>query len=417
MIMIIANHDLYRDENPPTILFLIGKGYNFTETYLPMKEIMDIISAFDKAESEGKQTALATVVSVEGSSYRKEGARMLITEDGELTGAISGGCLEGDALRKALFVMHEKKAKLVVYDTSNEDDVAVGFQLGCNGIIHVLIEPINQEEPIHPVTLLKEAITTRQPAVLTTIFSLSRNAEQNGTCLLLKADGTKWDRLNDKTITEEVMPDLAEALANDKSSIKNYVHQDKELTAFINIIKPQVSLVIIGAGNDAIPIVTMGELLGWKVTVADGRPNYANKKRFAASSCQVLVARPENIFSSVDVDSQAMFVLMTHNYNYDLAMLRLLLEREVRYIGVLGSKGKMKRMLEELKAEGIDTDKQLSKIYGPVGADIGAETPEEIALSIITEIQGVIRGRSLTHLRFQDASDHPHKTKEASTTN
>src|SRR5678809_113412 len=108
-----------------------------------MKEIMDIISAFDNAQSKGKQAALATVVRVEGSSYRKEGARMLITEEGELTGAISGGCLEGDALRKALFVMHEKKAKLVVYDTNNEDDVEVGFQLGCNGIIHVLIEPIN----------------------------------------------------------------------------------------------------------------------------------------------------------------------------------------------------------------------------------------------------------------------------------
>jgi len=126
-----------------------------------MKEIMDIISAFDKAQSEGKQTALATVVHVEGSSYRKEGARMLIAEDGELTGAISGGCLEGDALRKALFVMQEKKAKLVVYDTSNEDDVEVGFQLGCNGIIQVLIEPINTDEPYHPISILKEALTTR----------------------------------------------------------------------------------------------------------------------------------------------------------------------------------------------------------------------------------------------------------------
>ena len=118
---------------------------------------MDIISAFDKAQTEGKQTALATVVHVEGSSYRREGARMLIAEDGELTGAISGGCLEGDALRKALFVMQEKKAKLVVYDTINEDDVEVGFQLGCNGIIQVLIEPINTNESNHPIFILKEA--------------------------------------------------------------------------------------------------------------------------------------------------------------------------------------------------------------------------------------------------------------------
>src|SRR6187549_2575787 len=130
-----------------------------------MKEIMDIISAFDEANSAGKQTALATVVHVEGSSYRREGARMLITEDGELTGAISGGCLEGDALRKALFVMQEKKAKLVVYDTSNEDDVEVGYQLGCSGIIQVLIEPINDDDVIHPITILKESIANRSKTI------------------------------------------------------------------------------------------------------------------------------------------------------------------------------------------------------------------------------------------------------------
>src|SRR5215213_5254242 len=161
-----------------------------------MKEIRDIITAFDKAQSEGKQTALATVVHVEGSSYRKEGARMLITEDGELTGAISGGCLEGDALRKALFVMQEKKAKLVVYDTSNEDDVEVGFQLGCNGIIQVLIEPID-DALNNPILLLKEAVSNRQNAVLVTLFSLNRELTQIGTFLLLKEDGTILQTIND----------------------------------------------------------------------------------------------------------------------------------------------------------------------------------------------------------------------------
>src|SRR6187402_480986 len=151
-----------------------------------MKEIRNIIAAGEKALLEGKQVALATVVHVEGSSYRKEGARMLITEDGELTGAISGGCLEGDALRKALFVMQEKKAKLVVYDTSNEDDIEVGYQLGCNGIIHVLIEPINENNSIHPISLLREAITVRGRAIIVTLFSMKLGVSQKGTCLLLK---------------------------------------------------------------------------------------------------------------------------------------------------------------------------------------------------------------------------------------
>jgi xanthine/CO dehydrogenase XdhC/CoxF family maturation factor len=365
-----------------------------------MKEIIDIINAFDKARDEGKNTALATVVHVEGSSYRKEGARMLITEDGELTGAISGGCLEGDALRKALFVMQEKKAKLVVYDTSNEDDVEVGYQLGCNGIIQVLIEPINNDDLISPISLLKEAIANRGKAIIVTVFSLKNNSSQKGTCLLLKESGIIMETIHDKSLLDKLTVDVNTALQNNQSSIRKYVYDDNELTAFINILKPQVTLVLIGAGNDAMPLVKMGEVIGWKVVVVDGRANYANKKRFS-SGCQVMVSKAEEIFSSIEIDEQTMFVLMTHNYNYDLAVLRQLVLLNARYIGILGSRNKLNRMIEELSAEGIDANKELTNVYSPVGLDIGAETPEEIALSIMAEIQAILSGKSGNHLGSQ----------------
>ena len=367
-----------------------------------MKEIIDIINAFDKASDEGKNTALATVVHVEGSSYRKEGARMLITEDGELTGAISGGCLEGDALRKALFVMQEKKAKLVVYDTSNEDDVEVGYQLGCNGIIQVLIEPINNDDLISPISLLKEAIANRGKAIIVTVFSLKNNSSQKGTGLLLKESGTMLETIHDKVLLDKLLVDANIALQNNQSSIRKYVYDDNELTAFINILKPQVTLVLVGAGNDAIPLVKMGEVIGWKVMVVDGRANYANKKRFT-SGCQVMVSKAEEIFSSIEIDDQTIFVLMTHNYNYDLAVLRQLILLNARYIGILGSRNKLSRMIEELSAEGIDANKELSNVYSPVGLDIGAETPEEIALSIMAEIQAVLSGKGRNHLGSQDS--------------
>jgi xanthine dehydrogenase accessory factor len=367
-----------------------------------MKEIIDIINAFDKASDEGKNTALATVVHVEGSSYRKEGARMLITEDGELTGAISGGCLEGDALRKALFVMQEKKAKLVVYDTSNDDDVEVGYQLGCNGIIQVLIEPINNDDLISPISLLKEAIANRGKAIIVTVFSLKNNSSQKGTCLLLKQSGTMLETIHDKVLLDKLLVDANIALQNNQSSIGKYIYDDNELTAFINILKPQVTLVLVGAGNDAIPLVKMGEVIGWKVVVVDGRANYANKKRFSAG-CQVMVSKAEEIFSSIEIDDQTMFVLMTHNYNYDLAVLRQLILLNARYIGILGSRNKLGRMIEELSAEGIDANKELSNVYSPVGLDIGAETPEEIALSIMAEIQAVLSGKGRNHLGSQDS--------------
>jgi xanthine/CO dehydrogenase XdhC/CoxF family maturation factor len=373
-----------------------------------MKEIRDIITAFDKAQSQGKQTALATVVHVEGSSYRKEGARMLITEDGELTGAISGGCLEGDALRKALFVMQEKKAKLVVYDTSDEDDVEIGFQLGCNGIIHVLIEPIDPDRKDNPVALLKEAVAKREYAVVATVFSLERNIIQIGTCFLLKQDGTIFQTNNDQHFNKLLEDDAQAVLSNHKSMIAKYELPDQKLTAFIHIIKPQVTLIVVGAGNDAIPLVNFGELLGWKVSVVDGRPDYANKKRFT-SGCQVIVSKPEKIFSEITIDDQTVFVLMTHNYNYDLAMLRELMQRDVRYIGILGSRGKMAKMFDDLKSEGKLAEHRLPSVFGPVGLDIAAETPEEIALSVISEIQTVLFGGSGKHLRQHEKPIHPRK--------
>src|SRR5580704_13329757 len=136
-----------------------------------MKEIKDIVRAFDLANSEGKRSALATVVHVEGSSYRRPGARMLVTEDGQLTGAISGGCLEGDALRKALYAIGQQQNKLVTYDTRDEADVQFGVQLGCNGIVHILFEPIDDSKACHPIRLLRELIGERRDAVLLTLFS------------------------------------------------------------------------------------------------------------------------------------------------------------------------------------------------------------------------------------------------------
>src|SRR5678815_3032990 len=136
-----------------------------------MKELRDIVKAFDAATKSGKRTALATVVHVEGSSYRRPGARMLVTEDGDITGAISGGCLEGDALRKAQLAMFEKKNKLEIYDTSDEEDHKFGVQLGCNGIVYILFEPIKIDDPHNSVMLLKKIAQQRKDAVLVTVFN------------------------------------------------------------------------------------------------------------------------------------------------------------------------------------------------------------------------------------------------------
>ena len=144
-----------------------------------MKEIREIIKAYEAASKTGKKSALASVVHLTGSSYRRPGARMLVTDEGELTGAISGGCLEGDALRKAMMVLSQQKSKLVTYDTNDEDDATIGIQLGCAGVIQVLFEPIDENDVNNPIILLSKAISKRQKTVSVTLFSLARRITQN----------------------------------------------------------------------------------------------------------------------------------------------------------------------------------------------------------------------------------------------
>lgn len=364
-----------------------------------MKELQDIVLAFDKATEQGKQIALATVVHVEGSSYRRAGARMLITEDGQLTGAISGGCLEGDALRKARLVMAQNKSMLVTYDTTDDDDAKFGVGLGCNGIIHILIEPIFADKPNNPIALFKQFLSKRQPVVLITIFSMSdKKATQPGTCLILTEQEELQGFFPDEDIKDALLEDARDVLKNGNSVTKTYLYGDK-FTCFIELLQPTVSLVVFGAGNDAIPIVQLADVLGWYVTLIDGRANYAVPARFPLAK-KIIIAKPEQALAQLNIDSRTIFVLMTHNYNYDMAMLKQLLPMQLTYVACLGPKKRLNRMLDELREEGLNiTDQQLQSIYGPAGLDIGSETSDEIALSILSEMQAVLKKRNGMPLR------------------
>ncbi|MRG45666.1 XdhC/CoxI family protein [Chitinophaga sp. SYP-B3965] len=356
-----------------------------------MKEIKQIIHAFELARANQQKAALATVVHVEGSSYRGPGARMLITEDGKLTGAISGGCLEGDALRKALMVMMQGKPLLTTYDTSDEEDAVIGVGLGCNGIIRVLIEPIVPEDEINPIVLLQQIVQKREAAVLVTYFSLQNKwHEQQGTRLLLRGN------------------EAVSVLEKKESLFIEY--PDQSISAFFEYIAPPLALIVAGAGNDVFPLVQIGEVLGWDLTLIDGRPNYASTQRFP--DCRLIIAAPEKALQNLVIDEQTAVLLMTHNYNYDKALLKALIDLPVNYIGMLGPRKKLSRMLTEFEETGIKvTEEQLSRIYSPVGLDIGAETAEEIALAITAEIKAVFAGRTAVYLRSFTGKMHDRKTE------
>lgn len=353
-----------------------------------MKEIRQIIKAFDQAKDSGIRSALATVVHVEGSSYRRPGARMLVTDDGEITGAISGGCLEGDALRKAQLVIAQQKPKLITYDTRDDEDAFIGRQLGCAGVISVLFEPIDPHDPFSAIECLRQINNRRNDQLLITVFSFG--TDQFGTCFW-KQDQKEWGHLPDGCTTIE--QDIKQCF--DKRS-SQFIQYANGYTVFFEFIPPVISLVLVGAGNDVLSMTAMADVLGWDVHVVDGRSTHARSDRFP-SACQIWVGKAESIVEKILIDRRTVVVLMTHNYQYDLTMLRLLISKDIPYIGVLGPAKKLIRMLEELGA-GISVE-QRSHIYGPTGLDLGAETPEEIALSILAEIQSVFTGKAPANLR------------------
>jgi xanthine dehydrogenase accessory factor len=367
-----------------------------------LKEINDIIKAFHEANNAGLKTALATVVGVEGSSYRQPGARMLVTETGQLTGAISGGCLEGDALRRALLAIEQQQNKLITYDTSNEDDIEFGVQLGCNGIVHILFEPIRYEQENNPVFLLEQVASKRENAVMATFFSLDRSKQQTGTSVLY--------RENEQFTTGIAVPDISREISSvfqDGTSVSARYEMDGEQTeSLIEFIPPSVRLVIAGAGNDVRPLVEMAALLGWEPIVVDGRKTHATHKRFPGAS-EVLVIRPPELVESISPDAYTVYALMTHNYNYDLEVLKRLLELNPVYLGILGPKKKFDRMLGDLAEANISiTPDQMLYIHTPIGLDIGAETSEEIAVSILAEIKAVLAGRKGTPLKQRTEKIH-----------
>ena len=371
-----------------------------------MKELRDIVESHAKAVAENKKTALATVVQIEGSSYRQPGARMLITEDGMLTGAISGGCLEGDALRKALLVIANGTPMVVTYDTNDEDDAKFGIGLGCNGIIQILIEPVIETDLINPIRMIEKLLSGRRSAVLVTFFSLDhRRSSEGGTRYMLQKDNEELHQVNEEDDVKLIRQHGENVLATQQSIIYSRLIGQK-FDLLFDFIPPALSVIIVGAGNDIMPLVAIAQTMGWETTVADGRTSYATTARFPKAT-RVLLAKPSKVLSEVVIDDRTVVLLMTHNYNYDLDLLKQLVETPTPYIGVLGPRKKTLKMIDELSDSGLILDQvQQNKIYGPAGFDTGAENAEEIALSICAEINAVINGRDGQMLRIKNGAIH-----------
>ena len=368
-----------------------------------MKEQKAIIDAFRKTDLTQRKVALATVVQVRGSSYRSPGARMLITDDGKWVGSISGGCLEGDALRKARQVMTDKKPLTVTYDTREDSNQNLGIGLGCNGVIDVLIEPVDQQDNQNPIELFRTLVSSKEPVALATVFSGSK---YTGEKLLIDAGKTVLLSFSNSNLTDLVLTDLVRIFETKRSEAKKYDFEGKPLEIFIELIQPAISLMIFGGGFDARPVSHLAKSLGWDVTVTDECVAHIAPLFFPTADKLSLCQR-EFIDRDFDITPFTACVLMSHNYEYDRDVLKKLVSSPSPYIGILGPRKRFDKMLEEFEAEGIRlTNDDLHRIHSPIGLDIGAEAPDEIAISIISEVQGKFSNRSGGFLKYRNAPIH-----------
>lgn len=355
-----------------------------------------------------QKAALATVVKVRGSSYRSPGARMLIMEDGKWVGSISGGCLEGDALRKARQVMTDQKSVTVTYDTREESNQHLGIGLGCNGVIDVLIEPVVSKEN-NPVTLFESFTETKEAVALATVFA---SESENGQKLLLEASAEKFSSFSISELKDVVKHDMRGLFQTKKSEARKYYVNNKEFEVFIELIQPCISLIIFGGGFDARPVSQLAKSLGWHVSVTDECIAHIAPV-FFPSADKISLCERTFIDRDFEITPYTACVLMSHNYEYDRDVLRKLINTNTPYIGILGPRKRFEKMVTELEAQGITlTGDDHHRIHSPIGLDIGAETPDEIAISIVSEIQGKFSNRSGGFLKYRNSPIH-HRDRES----
>ncbi|MBV8828177.1 MAG: XdhC family protein [Acidobacteriaceae bacterium] len=366
-----------------------------------MKEWQQILDLWSRVEELGETAVLATVVKTQGSSYRLPGARLLLTSRGERVGSVSGGCLEDDLVKKGWWLT-ERGPVIRRYDTTPDGEIAAEYGLGCNGIIHVLLERLTPGEST-VLELIREVRTLRKPAAFACVVSPKDRA---GECLAIDSNGRVQSGPTSTVATnEELIGAMRSAL---QARTSHHLVLDSGEEVFIETLAPPVRVLVFGAGDDAKPVTALGRFLGWQVFVSDGRSHYARPEKFPDAD-KVLVYDQDASVLTEPVDDWTVAVSMTHSYSQDLRVLKELAKQPLRYLGLLGPKSRTLRMLSEA---GLDASQMLPELHAPMGLDIGADGPEQVALSVIAEIQATLNGRSGGLLRQRIGSIHAREANE-----
>lgn len=347
-----------------------------------------LLEAYARLRERGEDAVLATVVETFGSTYRKAGARMVIERSGAMDGLLGGGCFERDLLEQAKSVFETGIARCVFYDMRGLGDDVWGLGMGCDGAARILLQRLAASENFHPLDRIAEAAHVQSTGVMLTVLTSDHPQYPAGYCQFLTEPDAGWPPL----LAGVPMPFVTSALQSllqQSPRITEHRIDSARVQVFYDAVRPPWRLLVIGGGDDAAPLVQCAKLLGWRVTVVDYRPAYAKPERFTSAD-EVCLSPPEQLAEHLDLSQFKALVLMTHHIDYDSRYLAALRGSRIRFIGLLGPARRRDRLLRHL---GEDAEHLAYRVFGPVGLDIGAETPAEIAVSIMAGIHAELTGR------------------------
>jgi xanthine dehydrogenase accessory factor len=366
-----------------------------------MSELKAVIESARTLQARGEPCLLATLVAVRGSSYRRAGARLLIGSDGVTAGSVSGGCLERDLARRGWWRTAGGGAALVTYDAGTEDELGLRSGLGCGGAVDVLLAPLPPDGGV--LAFIARCFARERSGVVATVFRSSDPALPVGGWLGVSADGEQQGTINDGRVLAEARA-VAQIEGADATDVETdggpWEARTVTLTSgaadlLLEPLRPPPHLFLMGSGPDGVPLIALAATLGWTTTVWDPRARFDTRARFARAD-HTRSGPAAAVAPLVDAAALPVAMVMGHDLERDREALAALLPTRARYVGVLGPRHRTERLATGLAGS-------LERLHAPAGLAIGAETPAEIALAVIAEIQTVLAEEAVGHLRDRPA--------------
>ena len=356
----------------------------------------------DSLELPTTPAAMATLVATQGATPKEAGSKMWVGADGAILGSVTiGGCVDARVIEEASRVLAEGRPALIQMSLGDEDAWALGMT--CGGSIEVLIEPVDPTAADDRITkalrLARDEVDAGRRVIV--VAPLDDRRER----LVVLEHGQRSGTLGDPILDSAAISEAATFVANGSSGTASIESAGVAHRMFFELYAPPLSLVVFGATHVAMPLVSMARELGLRTVVVDGRERFATHERFP-SVHELIVGMPSEIAERLRLSTRSLVVLLSHDYKYDLPVLRAVLASDAAYVGCLGSARRGKAMLEFLADEGVPAE-QLARVRIPVGLDIGARSAAEIALSVLAEALAVERGRSGGAMRDRTRAHRP----------